>query len=98
MPKSNIISAILKERERQDLKWGEQNHALEKWTGILGEEYGELCQAINETIFDNGEYETKGGYKNVRNEAIQVAAVALQFLECIERNKNKWFKEFRNEK
>ena len=84
-----IIDAVLLERKRQDTKWGEQNHPPHYWTGILGEEYGELCEAINETIFDNGS--DKGGYENMRTEAIHVAAVAIGFLECLERNKALWF-------
>jgi NTP pyrophosphatase (non-canonical NTP hydrolase) len=84
----HIITAIINERDRQDKKWGEQNHRIEKWVPILGEEFGELCEAINETIFYNGS--DKGGYENMRNEAIQVAAVAVGFLECLERNKKTW--------
>jgi len=91
---NEIIKAIIKERERQDSKWGEQNHELSRWTGILGEEYGELCEAINETVFDNGT--DKGGYENMRKEAIHVAAVAVGFLEYLERNKS-WFEEAENE-
>ena len=90
-PQYNAISEILAERNRQDCKWGEQNHVLEKWVPILGEEFGELCEAINETIFDNGS--DKGGYENVRKEAIHVAAAAVGFLECIERNKEVFFPE-----
>jgi len=29
----------------------------------------------------------------MKNEAIQVAAVAVGFLECLERNKDIWFKK-----
>lgn len=83
------VLEILAERNRQDLKWGEQNHVMEKWVPILGEEFGELCEAINETIFENGS--DKGGYENIRKEAIHVAAVAVGFLECIERNKENFF-------
>jgi len=83
---------VLTERQRQDTKWGEQNHPPHYWTGILGEEYGELCEAINETVFNNGPTERpKGGYDNMRKEAIHVAAVAVGFLECLERNKAEWF-------
>ena len=85
---NDVIKAVLAERQRQDEKWGEQNHLPQFWTGILGEEYGELCQAINETVFDNGEEERKkGGYENMFREAIHVAAVAVGFLECLERNR-----------
>ena len=83
-----IIDAILAERERQDKKWGEQNHVPPIWLGILGEEFGELCQAVNETGFNYGT--ELGGYENMKREAIQVAAVAIGFLECLERNREKW--------
>lgn len=77
---------ILKERFRQDDKWGEQNHTPERWLAILGEEHGELCEAVLETIFDNGkEARKKGGRKNICREAIQVAAVALAIWECEKR-------------
>ena len=90
----NVICAIKNERTRQDKKWGEQNHLPHYWTGILGEEYGEFCEAVNETVFNNGpEEQLKGGYENMRKEAIHVAAVALGFLECLERNKRDWFSE-----
>lgn len=90
----NVICAIKNERTRQDRKWGEQNHLPHYWTGILGEEYGEFCEAVNETVFNNGpEEQRKGGYENMRKEAIHVAAVALGFLECLERNKRDWFSE-----
>lgn len=43
-----IIEKVLEERSRQDKKWGEQNHSAPVWGMIIGEEYGEMCQAINE--------------------------------------------------
>jgi len=83
----NAIQDVLAERSRQDEKWGEQNHHPMVWMGILGEEFGELCQAVNETTFDNGPAEkVKGGYDNMRAEAIQVAAVAVAFVEMLDRN------------
>lgn len=81
-----VIQSILSERQRQDEKWGEQNHPPMAWMGILGEEFGELCQAVNETHFNNGpEERAKGGYANMRAEAVQVAAVAVQFIEALDR-------------
>jgi len=82
----DAIDAVLAERQRQDAKWGQQNHDPVYWLGILGEEFGELCQAINETVFDNGpEERKKGGYTNMRAEAVQVAAVAVAFVEMLDR-------------
>ena len=87
------LTAILlidKERNRQDSKWGEQNHPPEKWTSILGEEYGEYCQAVNETVFNNADKKHLGGYENMMKELTHVAAVAVGAMECLMRNKEKW--------
>ncbi len=80
------VNNVITERKRQDAKWGEQNHEPQYWMGILGEEFGELCQAVNETVFNNGPVEReKGGYENMRTEAVQVAAVAVAFIEMLDR-------------
>lgn len=77
---------IVDERARQDGKWGQQNHSIEKWMPILMEEVGELSEAVNETIFNNGpEAQKKGGYDNLMKEASHVAAVAVGFMECLQR-------------
>jgi NTP pyrophosphatase (non-canonical NTP hydrolase) len=92
-PRPTAISSVIAERARQDAKWGQQNHDPVYWLGILGEEFGELCQAINETVFDNGpEERAKGGYANMRAEAVQVAAVAVAFVEMLDRKyrKDEW--------
>ncbi|MNM10450.1 hypothetical protein D3C81_205780 [compost metagenome] len=83
---TDAIDSVLNERTRQDAKWGEQNHEPMSWMGILGEEFGELCEAVNETHFNNGpEARKKGGYLNMRAEAVQVAAVAISFIEALDR-------------
>lgn len=75
------MTSVLLERKRQDEKWGEQNHDPITWLAILGEEYGELAQAVLETKF-GGEH---GGLPHMREEAVHTAAVALAFLECLDR-------------
>ncbi|MFR9710764.1 MazG-like family protein [Paenibacillus sp. MB22_1] len=83
---SSAIQDVLTERARQDAKWGQQDHEPMAWMGILGEEFGELCEAVNETYFNNGpEARAKGGYENMRTEAVQVAAVAISFIEALDR-------------
>lgn len=76
------IKAILTERARQDQMWGDhsRNHPFE-WMSILGEEYGELCEAVNETCFLTATHPERGGYEKIIREATQVAAVALAILE-----------------
>jgi hypothetical protein len=80
------LKSIIEERHRQDQKWGQQNHDPIVWSAILGEEVGELCQAILETHFDNGpEARAKGGHANMRAEAVQVGAVVEAFIEYLDR-------------
>lgn len=73
------LKKILKERDRQNVKWGEQNHDDYRWLAILSEELGEVSQAI---LHDEFGGEAAG---TVEEELVQVAAVAVQWLECIER-------------
>ncbi len=81
-----VLKLVDNERNRQDAKWGEQNHEPSKWVAILGEEFGEYCQAVNETVFDNGPSERiKGGSENMIKELTHVAAVAVGAIECIMR-------------
>ena len=69
-----IMRDIAAERQRQDAKWGEQNHSDAVWSAILGEKYGEVCKAL----LDEPE-------ENLIKELTQVAAVAVSWLEAIER-------------
>ena len=79
------IDLILAERRRQEEKFGEQNHDLPVWMLILGEEYGELQEAILESGPWKGIHPELGGYDNVLKEATHVAAVAVQILEYLQR-------------
>lgn len=95
------VDAILIERHRQDAKWGEQNHpslhwALDygyipsetrargecesafelgygSWTHIAFEEFCEAVHAPDEA--------------HRREELVQLAAVCLAWIECIDRNR-----------
>lgn len=76
------LNAIRKERERQLQLWGAQDDVSTfGYISILGEEYGELCEAINETHFFNAYHPDRGGYANIIKEATQVAAVAVAISE-----------------
>jgi len=80
----NRTYAILKERDRQDSKWGVlQNHSLPEWMIILMEEVGELATAIQEKCIGLRPFPDEDLLKNWRKEAIQVAAVALAMLEQV---------------
>lgn len=77
------LNLIVKERARQNEKFGDQsgNHPFE-WMSILGEEFGELCQAVNETHFKNGVHPDRGGDEKIIKEAVHVAAVAVAIIEA----------------
>ena len=79
-----ILPDVVDERYRQEDKWGDQsgNHDFE-WASILGEEFGEVCAAANEANFKTGK--TPGDFGHLRAELIQVAAVAVAWVEAIDK-------------
>jgi NTP pyrophosphatase (non-canonical NTP hydrolase) len=77
--KHNTLGDVSNERARQDAKWGEQNHDDGTWGLILGEEFGETCEAALAVAFGNADP------NRVREELVQVAAVAVAWIECIDR-------------
>lgn len=82
--KGQIISDVFSERARQDEKWGKQNHTAYVWASIIGEEYGEMCKAINEFGFNP----TPEREHDIYTETIQTMASCMAMLECMQRNKN----------
>ena len=76
MKQSQILDLIKKERERQDKKWGIQNHNIFKWLAILGEEVGE----VNKSALENNRQE-------VISELVQIGAVTVAIIESLERNR-----------
>jgi NTP pyrophosphatase (non-canonical NTP hydrolase) len=83
-----VMDCIVNERHRQTELYGIQRHDLGKWLGILGEEYGEVCQAINRIHFPNDAKETDAD--NLYTELIHVAAVAVAIAEQV-KEKRGWF-------
>lgn len=77
----SALESVLLERVNQDLKWGDQSHHSEgDWLLILQEEIGEWSQAVLDARFKSADP------KLIREELVQVAAVALSMLECLDRN------------
>lgn len=74
------VWSALGEMTAQDRKWGafRQQHPF-IWSTILMEEAGELAQAILHTEFGGDHAGT------IRAEAVQVAAVAIQLIEQLDR-------------
>ena len=78
---ARVVLDAIRERRRQESKWGEQNHIPSYWYSILGEEFGEVGKEVNNYVFDNSDTD------KYREELIQVAAVALAAVECLDRGK-----------
>jgi len=76
---AKVFTLVSEERGRQNSKWGVQKHFGVVWFLILAEEVGEVAKAMLHTIF--------GGPESgcVKEELIQVAAVAVQWLEHLQR-------------
>ncbi len=70
-----IWANVQAERDRQDRKWGEQNHHPYKWLSILMEEVGEASKAVLESEL-----------VDYHKELTHVAAVAIAAAESLERN------------
>lgn len=77
----SVLAYVAKERRRQDLKGGVQNHSPDRWLVILGEEFGEACRAAYEGLQRNGE--------DYLEELTHVAAVAVAAIESFQRNNPK---------
>ena len=80
---------ITAERKAQRATWGDQSHEAPVWMTILGEEYGELCQAILRARTHHTDEGRRTGAAGrslsaVRTEAVQVAAVAVAIIEAID--------------
>jgi hypothetical protein len=74
-----VLAEVWTERDRQDAKWGEQNHAPVVWLSILGEEFGEVCRAAYEAHFN------AAPWSDYRAELVQMAAVAVAMIQCLDR-------------
>ncbi len=75
MSTKEALLKVLLRRKEQDKKWGEIPRYINghKWINILGEEVGEVHEAIlNEDI------------ENLKDELIDVAAVAVAWVEEID--------------
>lgn len=98
---TGVYAEVAEEQVRQDQKWGEQNHDPFVWFTILGEEYGEACQkALSLRFWKPGpDWTGQAGaatdYRNhlhnrLRTELVQVAAVSIAFIECLDREIWQW--------
>lgn len=70
---TEVLLEVLKERKRQDAKWGRPSQNPDRRMNILMEEVGEASKAILEQDI-----------QNYRTELIQIAAVAVANVEALD--------------
>lgn len=76
----NVMRDVARERQRQDSKWGPQNHHPAWWMAILMEEVGEAAQEVLGLQFG----EAAKAHGDLRKELIEVAAVAISAVEALD--------------
>ena len=96
MPDTKVLVEVFEERERQDAKWGEQNHpdgtgdgyaamagayhTICDWKHKIGA--GAYLDILLEEVFEAA---AESDPAKLRTELVQVAAVAVAWVECIDR-------------
>lgn len=94
VPTERVFCAIRKMRKYQDVKWGDQSIKLNgQWYTILLEEAGEVAKALNDhnlsiispkDLMHSRRVKEKKAIEELRAELIDVAAVAVAWLEALE--------------
>jgi len=81
----NVLVDVGHERDAQDEKWGDQSgHSDLEWLAILAEEFGEVAHDANELHFRPDSDELDDALACMRRELIQVAAVAVAWVEALD--------------
>jgi hypothetical protein len=75
----DVLLDIDKERTRQEELWGKQDHDWGTWLAIVGEEHGEVCQAIQRVLGLVSSKETDAAH--LYKECIHLAAVSAKMAE-----------------
>lgn len=81
-----INDAVLAERQHQNKKWGIQRRPYGQWLAILGEEFGEACEALGPLMGLETGKETDA--QDAYEELIQLAAVASAIAEQIKEHRD----------
>jgi hypothetical protein len=82
-----VLEDVEAERIRQNKKWGVQRHPLPVWMTILGEEFGESCQAVQSYI--NMVSAKESDSDDLYEELIHTAAVAVAAAEQVREERSK---------
>lgn len=82
LTRMRIVRDVFTERNSQDEQWGVQKHHPAYWLAILGKQMGQMGTAIlNREWWTDKDKATA----ELRHEGIQLVAVGLAMLECLDR-------------
>lgn len=84
---ADAFISLIEERQRQEDKWGQQNHNDFEWCAILGEEFGEAAKHVADQRIADGDIVGTTEEEMLREELVQVAAVAVAWVEAIDRRR-----------
>lgn len=83
--RGRIYFDVSMERDRQDAKWGADRSQLDSiWLAILTEEVGESAEEVLAASWATGPTLDAIRTHKLRSELIQVAAVAVAWIEAID--------------
>lgn len=82
--REQIYQDVDDERDRQEARFGSQFHSWPVWSAILSEECGEVAQASLHAHWGDSFAADDPRLAHLREELIQVAAVAIQMVEKID--------------
>lgn len=77
-----VLDDVRAERHRQHETHGEQTLDLGQWLMVLVEEVGEVAAEMQKAVFEGEDV------SDLRKELVQVAAVAVQIVESLDRAVN----------
>ena len=84
--KANILLEVLIKRNKQDEKWGVEDHLPDKWIAILAEELGEAAKAGLEAYpVTDRLVSRRQAMKEWRDELVDVMATAMAAIESYQR-------------
>ncbi len=80
------LSSILSEREAQQKQWGEdgEKHSDIFWSSVLAKQTGQAAALIVNFLTAQNPIARENAKRAVRREVVQIAAVAMAWLECID--------------
>lgn len=82
--RKSLLAMMTAEFERQDTKWGyPQLHGLFSWLAVIGEEYGEACQAVLQAGHSGCPGLPEPDYSPAVAELVQTACCCIQMADFL---------------